>query len=176
VNKPSVKRAVIALGITGAATAALFGGSAVSTAFTSSSSGNFHADVARSAIGTSGTVSLGNAAPGDLGPATTVHVGNQGSTPESLSITLTGGNPALNPFIDVFVGGQYVGNLATLESATAGGISLHTTIPVGGPDYTASVALGLNQSADNSVEGMGTDVTYTVTGTATSNGGDTHQD
>lgn len=182
------KRAVMPLLASGGVAAALFGGAAVHTAFTSSGSSTLNASTATIGTHVSGTVSIANAVPGDLGPVQNVTITNSGSTPETLAVQVaptTGeDNATLDPYVDVFVspvGGtpSYVGTLAQLESETKTPVSLNKTV---GPDAQAKyvVQLGLSKTATDAEAGLKTSATFTITGTATTDtasgntGGNTH--
>lgn len=156
----------------GGITAALFGGGAVQTAFTSTATGTLKAGTA--SIGTTladGTVTLANAIPGDTGPTSNITISNKGSTPETISIAFgTGSNPALDALVDVIWNGTDAGPLSTLQSA--GSISLDDAVlgakGSGTDSVTIPVALMLESSADDTVANSSDSVSFTITGTATS--------
>lgn len=167
----NVKKAILPLMAVGGVAAALFGGGAVHTAFTSIATGTLNASTA--SIGTllaNGTVTLANAVPGDTGPTSSVTVTNQGSTPESLAVTFgTGSNPGLDSVVDVIWDGSDVGTLASLNGASlalqgavlqAGGST--------GDSLTVPVALMLETSATDADANGSDSVSFTITGTATS--------
>lgn len=169
------KRAILPLLASGGMAAALFGGGAVHTAFTSSGSGTLSANTAKIGTAVSGNVALSNAVPGDLGPTSAVTVTNNGSTPETLAVSLAPtGNPsqnntALDQYVEVYFNGAAIGNLATLEADYGTGHA--ATIPganlAAGGSVSYKIALGLDQNAPNSVADSFTEAVFTVTGTAT---------
>jgi hypothetical protein len=165
-----IRRIALPLMATGGVAAALFGGGAVHTAFTSSASGTLDASTA--SIGTTlahGTISLSNALPGDEGDPSSVTITNHGSTYETLSMVIdSGNNPALDNVVDLIWDGTDVGSLASLAnqdqlSSTA------TLAPHGqtGDSITMPLALELESTAGNDVAGQSDSISYTVTGTAT---------
>ncbi len=167
----NAKKTILPLIAVGGVAAALFGGGAVQTAFTSTATGSFNASTA--SIGTvlaDGTVTLANAVPGDTGPTSSVTITNQGSTPEALAVTFgTGSNPGLDSVVDVIWDGTDVGSLASLTTASLAlqGSSLQAAGSAG-DSVTVPVALMLDTSAtDDDANGSDT-VSFTVTGTATS--------
>ncbi|MCL2396146.1 MAG: hypothetical protein FWC87_15860 [Acidimicrobiaceae bacterium] len=170
-------RNVIALAATGGVAAALFGGAAVNTAFTSSATGTVNASTA--SIGTqltNGKVSLTNAVPGETGPVSQVTITNQGSTPVTVSIAFgTGSNAALDSVVDIIWNGQDAGSLANLANENfplSGNASTNQAELAAngqpGDSITIPVALMLESSADDNVANGSSDiVSYTITGTAT---------
>jgi hypothetical protein len=167
----NAKKTILPLIAVGGVAAALFGGGAVQTAFTSTATGTLNASTA--SIGTvlaNGTVTLANAVPGDTGPTSSVTVTNQGSTPEALAVTFgTGSNPGLDSVVDIIWDGTDVGSLASLNNASlalqgavlqAGGST--------GDSLTVPVALMLDTSATDADANGSDTVSFTVTGTATS--------
>lgn len=183
------KRAIVPLLASGGMAAALFGGGAVHTAFTSSGSGTLSANTAKIGTAVSGNVALSNAVPGDLGTASTVTVTNNGSTPETLAVSLaptsnpSQNNTTLDQYVEVYFGGSPIGSLATLEADYGTGHAV--TIPgvslaANGGSASYQVALGLDENAPNTVADSSTEAVFTVTGTATTDaasgntaGGDT---
>jgi hypothetical protein len=172
-----ITRSFFALAATGGVAAALFGGAAVHTAFTSSATGTINASTA--SIGTqltNGTVSLTNAIPGETGPVSQVTITNEGSTPVTVSITFgTGSNAALDSVVDIIWNNQDVGSIANLANEsfplTGNSSSNQAELAANGQpndSITIPVALMLESSADDNVANGSSDtVSYTITGTAT---------
>jgi hypothetical protein len=180
----NIKRAILPLVATGGLGVALFGGAAVSTAWTGADHGNVN--VSTASVGTSApaTVSLTNALPGDESPGTQWIVTNQGSTPADEVVTVAPGttdSPTLDKYVDVFVSGQDIGTVAQLEAGNG--------TPLVGPNEnnrfaagesrTYTIVLGLASNAPQSVAGQSTSAVFTTTGTPVSvnnNGTDSNND
>jgi hypothetical protein len=171
-NTVKTKHAVFSIIATGGVAAALFGGAAVQTAFTSTATGTLKASTA--SIGTllaGGTVTLANAVPGDTGPTSSVTVTNQGSTPETISVAFgAGSNPGLDSVVDVIWDGTDAGSLASLAQSQSLSLGAAVLQPNGSPadSVTIPVALMLEASADDTEANASDSVSFTITGTATS--------
>jgi hypothetical protein len=165
------KKSILPLVAAGGVAAALFGGGAVHTAFTSTATGTLNASTA--SIGTvlaDGNVTLANAVPGDTGPVSNVTVTNQGSTPETLDVTFgTGSNPGLDSVVDVIWDGTDVGSLTSFNGASLAlqGSTLQASGSTG-DSLTVPVALMLETSATDADANASDTVSFTVTGTAAS--------
>jgi len=169
----NLKRSLIGLGATGVAAGLIFGGSAVSTAFTSSSSGDASVTTAKtSEQGDFQTpdITLDNAIPGgDLSTPVTVSFDNlTGTTAEQLSLELgpLNGNSTLPKWIDVYVNGKPYGTFA--DHATATGVATLNLgrVEKGQKLFSVSVAVGLDAKADNTVQGAKISLPYTLTAQA----------
>lgn len=163
----NIKHSIIALGAAGATAALVFGGSAVSTAFTSADNGSLHADSATvTSTLTNGDLALNNAIPGDHVDKT-VSWTNTGSVPTELVLTFgslqnAGANPsALASDLDVIIGGQTV----PVTGLAGQRFDLGKIQPSRG--YTAPVVLKLSDNAGNEAQGSNVTLPYTLTATAT---------
>jgi len=168
-------RVILPVAATAAVGVALFGGGAVDTAFTSTATGTLKASTA--SIGTkiaSGTVTLANAIPGTTGPTSDVTITNQGSTPETISVSFgAGSNPNLDGVVDVIWDGQDIGTFASLAGGAVTFESGTTLAAKGdsGDSVTIPVALELDSTAGDSAANTADTISYTVTGTAAADGG-----
>jgi hypothetical protein len=166
----NLRRTILPLVATGGLAAALFGGNAVHTAFTSTATGTINASTA--SIGTKitdGTVTLTNAIPGDIGPTSNVTITNQGSTPETLSVLFgAGSNVNLDQVVDVYWNGVDVGSISSIDNTN---LSLGTNIlsAKGGANASATIPvwLELEAGATDTVANGSDVVSFTITGTAT---------
>jgi hypothetical protein len=159
-----LKRIVIASAAAAGIAGVAFGGQAVSTAFTSSSSGHVHANSASIAHGyQTGDLTLDNAIPGDSGPSTTIGFTNDGSTAVHLVLTITNphGSDALANDLVLSIDG--VGDIPL--TAVPSPIDLGR-VPVNG-SFSGSAHLSLSPNAGNEALNKSFAETYTLTATAT---------
>lgn len=159
----NIKRVAVATVLCGGVAALAFGGEAVSTAFTQSSTS--HVSVAAASVGVvqTGDLTLANALPGDPSNSVTVGYDNtNGTVKEDLSLSTANAKGNLNPAdIDVLVNGNDIGNLGQFSG---GSVNMGTVDK--GQNYTFTVQLMLSKKATVADAGQTYDVDYTITSTA----------
>jgi hypothetical protein len=166
----NLKRTFAATVATGAVALMAFGGSPVSTAFTTSGTGAVSAQTATvSGFFENLNIALpANAIPGDT-VTQAVKYHNNGSNPMALTITLghavtSGSNAAaLAQKATLTIPG--VGTFQLSQIPTSGTFSLGSVAP--GQEFSQNVTLTLPPTADNTVSGASYSLPFTLTATAT---------
>lgn len=169
----NIKHSIIALGAAGATAALVFGGSAVSTAFTSNHDGSFASKSATIADSYQNwDLGLDNAIPGDTVGKTMTYT-NSGSVPMRLAITV--GQPvtegadanvsALENATKVSILGYNV-TLSDIAGAKGQSFELPTTVRPGG-SFQVPATMTLSNDADNTASGASATVPFKLTATAT---------